>query len=894
MTLDPFRGYQFHAYARTQLGDSVYAWVSWSASGGSITPTGMYTADTSAADAVVIATLNNSTISGTSSVTKHRVVRVVISPKNVVMSAGGSQQFRAYGRTDTGDSMGVSVIFTATGGLMLGNGMYTAGPTAGNYRVIAREFTGSLADTSILTLQLPPVASVIVNPSAAIVTAGQTAQLTAIPQDAAGNPLTGRVVTWGTNKPAVATVDGNGLVTAVAAGAATITATSEGQSGAAGLTVSVVPIASVTVSPATANVVVGQTTQLTATPKDASGAALPSRVVTWASTNSAVATVNGSGLVTAVAAGTATMTATSEGQSGTAAITVAVAPVATVAVNPATASIGVAQMVQLTATQKDASGTLLSGRVVTWSSSAPAAATVSGTGLVTAVAAGSATITATSEGKSGTAGITVSAAVTDPGVVANLTVASVTPTSVTLSFVEVTDGAGQAASYDIRWAQGTLVWGSAPDVSQGTCAAPMTGTAIGATRTCAVTGLASGTSYQFQLVAFRGRLNLDAVFGGLSNVASGTTTSSTAPVATVTVSPSSGGAGVGQVMQLAAILKDAGGSTLSGRVVTWTSSAPSLISVSGSGLVTAIAAGVATITATSEGKSGTATVTGVVSLPGGEPVFNVVNGDAVIYQDNMDLYTTPHEMDVWPGYSLHPFYPDLYPNNYAVITSAHGVGGKALRLVYDKGNGDRFIWKTNPENMSTWYAPGNAAFVVQYWFRISKNGAPGGGPGYGSTAVGMKWVEFWNVGGGARTQFSVTLGNATTGPLWHVNPSSRGQVGFQPVGPYWNQLNNNQWHRVTYLYQPNSSGGATDGVARMWVDGTKIVDVSRAAAGVTPPGGTKVWCTLAEVGQLDTPQIGTINLGEYMNGGLGDGVTDLPMALDFDDFVWWKLPARIP
>ena len=472
--------------------------------------------------------------------------------------------------------------------------------------------------------------------------------------------------------------------------------------------------------------------------------------------------------------------------------------------------------------------------------------------------------------------------------------ASVTPNSVTLSFTEVNNGADQPASYDIRYAAGSLSWASAASVSQGTCASPLAGTTIGVTRTCTVLGLASSTSYQFQLVAFRGTLNVDAVFGAFSNIASGTTGSSSAPVATVTVSPSSATVGAGQVLQLAAILKDANGNTLTGRTVTWSSNELSVATVSPSGLVSGLLAGTATITATSEGRSGTATVTVVASLPSGEPVFNVGNGDALIYQDNMDQYTTPHDMDSWPGYSIHPFYPDLYPNNYAVITSAHGAGGKALRLVYDQGNGDRFIWKTNPENISTWYAPANAAFVLQYWFRISKNGGPGGGPGYGSTAVGMKWVEFWNVGAAARTQFSVTAGNATTGPLWHVNPASRGPVGYQPVGPYWNQVNNNQWHRVTYLYQPNSSAGATDGVARMWIDGTKIVDVSAAAAGITPPGGTKVWCTLAEVGQLDTDQTGMINLGEYMNGGLGDGVTDLPMTLDFDDFAWWRLAARVP
>ena len=313
------------------------------------------------------------------------------------------------------------------------------------------------------------------------------------------------------------------------------------------------------------------------------------------------------------------------------------------------------------------------------------------------------------------------------------------------------------------------------------------------------------------------------------------------------------------------------------------------------GLVKALAMGAVTIVAACDHVCATAPDS-VQSGPAAsaEPLFNPAAGDTMIYQDSMDEYATPHDMDRPRGCALRPFYPDQHPNNYAVVTPGRGAGGKALRLVYEQGGGERFIWKTDPEDNRRWYAPPSAAFVVQYWFRISKNGGPGGSPGYGNTAVGMKWIEFWNVGAAARTQFSVTAGTATTGPLWHVNPASRGPVGYQPVGPYWNQVNNNQWHRVTYLYQPASSGGATDGIARMWIDGTKIVDVSAAAAGLTPPGGTKVWCTLAEVAQLDTYQTGMINLGEYMNGAAGDGVTDLPMALDFDDFLWWKLPARLP
>src|SRR5205085_2012836 len=151
------------------------------------------------------------------------------------------------------------------------------------------------------------------------------------------------------------------------------------------------------------------TVQLTATPKDANGNPLSGRVVTWSSNNTAVARVNGSGLVTGVGAGTATITATSEGQSGTSDVTVTLAPVASVTVTPSPASVAAGPPVQLTATPKDANGNVLSGRVVTWSSNRTSVATVDGNGLVSGVTAGSATITATSEGKSGTSSITVTA-----------------------------------------------------------------------------------------------------------------------------------------------------------------------------------------------------------------------------------------------------------------------------------------------------------------------------------------------------------------------------------------------------------------------------------------------------------------------------------------------------
>lgn len=111
-----------------------------------------------------------------------------------------------------------------------------------------------------------------------------------------------------------------------------------------------------------------------------------------------------------------------------------------------------------------------------------------------------------------------------PATVDDLSVVSTSDTSVTLSFTEVDDGSGSAATYLVRQQVAPLDWGLATDVSRGTCSTPVTGMSVGATRTCTVEGLLSDVRYQFQLVAYRGIYPTDMIHGDLSNVVPGRTT----------------------------------------------------------------------------------------------------------------------------------------------------------------------------------------------------------------------------------------------------------------------------------------------------------------------------------------------------------------------------------
>lgn len=250
-------------------------------------------------------------------------------------------------------------------------------------------------------------ASIEITPASLSMVVGAARPLTARVLDASGAPIADARVFWSSQHPSIAVVTAEGIVTGVGPGNTQVAASANGTSAVVAVSVSRLPVSLVRVNPPAANIPVGGTVALSAQALDATGGVVPGLSAAWTSSHPSIASVNGSGVVTGIAPGSVTLTATVAGLNGVAAVSVQQLPVATVTVSPAKATVSAGKTLQLSATLGDANGGTLTGRTVTWSTSASKVATVSSTGMVTAHAKGTATITATSEGKSGAATLTI-------------------------------------------------------------------------------------------------------------------------------------------------------------------------------------------------------------------------------------------------------------------------------------------------------------------------------------------------------------------------------------------------------------------------------------------------------------------------------------------------------
>jgi uncharacterized protein YjdB len=247
------------------------------------------------------------------------------------------------------------------------------------------------------------VASVEVTPSSvSLLSLGDTAQLTASARNAGGGVIADKAFTWKSSDENVATVSATGLVTTVADGLATITATTDSVSGTAVVTVSQT-VASVEVTPSNATLTaLGDAVQLSASAVDHRGNVVSGITLTWHSSDTTVVTADSVGRVVAVRNGSATVTAEAETVAGTALIAVAQV-VAVVLVTPDTATLSPADTVRLVAAPEDSRGNPVADRPITWASADTTVARVSASGLVEAAGdkLGPVAITATIDGQSG-------------------------------------------------------------------------------------------------------------------------------------------------------------------------------------------------------------------------------------------------------------------------------------------------------------------------------------------------------------------------------------------------------------------------------------------------------------------------------------------------------------
>src|SRR5438105_1129404 len=187
-TLTPGTQQQFTASASSA--------VTWTATGGTIDASGLYTAGTTPGNFTVTAT-DNSGNQGHANVTINPAVTV--SPSTATVTEGATQQFTATASS--------SVTWTATGGTIDASGLYTAGNTAGTFTVTATDTSGNQGHATV-TVQSP----VVITPSTATVQSGGTQQFTANVS-----------VTWSVS---CGTISSSGLYTAPStAGTCTVTGT---------------------------------------------------------------------------------------------------------------------------------------------------------------------------------------------------------------------------------------------------------------------------------------------------------------------------------------------------------------------------------------------------------------------------------------------------------------------------------------------------------------------------------------------------------------------------------------------------------------------------------------------------------------------------------------------
>lgn len=448
------------------------------------------------------------------------------------------------------------------------------------------------------------VTSLSVDPATLTLPAGSTRALTAraLKSDGTTADVTSSVA-WSCDSPAVAKVDATGLVIAIAAGTAKITATLGGVSAQSLLTVPAASVTDLKIDPGSAETAIGGTVTFAATAVFSDGSSTDvTASATWTVDDGSVAKVS-FGVVTGLAAGTTNVHAAIGGKTASAALVVDAKALVSLEIAPTAPALGVSVSMPLVATALYGDGSKADVTTsATWSSSAPAIATIGATGTLTGVSAGTSTITATFGGKSATTTATITAAALGSIVVS--------PSAATLSV-------GGNATLK---ATATYLDGTTSDVTTSAV-----WTSSDATIAAVSSGMVSGVA--------EGSATVNASFGGKSGIAS--ITVSPAKLLSLTISPSDPSLPLGATLSLHATGVYEGGSTRDVTTdVTWSTDDATIATISNAsgsnGRATPVAVGKTTVRATLSGVSSstslTVTAATVTSIAIAPTSLTMVNG----------------------------------------------------------------------------------------------------------------------------------------------------------------------------------------------------------------------------------------------------------------------------
>jgi uncharacterized protein YjdB len=390
-------------------------WKSSNAAVATIDATGMatgLTAGTSTITATATSMQGNATLTVNNA--SANLNTITITPQLTSVPISTTVQFSATGTYGDGSTRDLSSLVTWTSSsptvaTVDVNGLFTA--LAAGTTTITATLNG-VTQTFTVTITTPTITDIFVSPDGLTEPIGVSQQYTATADYSDGTSADlSSGITWTSSATAIATVDGNGVVTTVGPGDVTISATYGAFSDSSTLTVVPAHLQSITVTPATPKLAVSTQLQFTATGNFDDGSTQPLTSLTWSSSNPTLMSVDVNGVATGVSAGSAIITATSGSISGTTSVTVTSATVTSIAVTPAASSMPIGALKQFTATATLSDSTTQDVSLFAlWSSSKAATATITNTGLATSVANGTTTITATLGAISGSTTLSVTTA----------------------------------------------------------------------------------------------------------------------------------------------------------------------------------------------------------------------------------------------------------------------------------------------------------------------------------------------------------------------------------------------------------------------------------------------------------------------------------------------------